>query len=75
MPKLTFPEHFTENVIVYLHRLQYLHVLQESKRYVTHPTAQVQPKFQVTDISPIERQVLGDDYLSHALSSVACHCG
>ena len=38
------------NVIVYLYSAQYLHIPQESKRYLTHPTAQVQLNSQITDI-------------------------
>ena len=31
-------------LIVYLYSAQYLHILQDSKRYLTHPTGQVQRK-------------------------------
>ena len=36
---------------LYFPSVQYLHVLQDPKSYVTYPTAQVQPNSQVTDIS------------------------
>ena len=32
------------NSIVYLYSAQYFHVLQDSKHYLTNPTAQVQPQ-------------------------------
>ena len=31
-------------IIMYLYSAQYLHKLQDSKRYITNPTAQVQPQ-------------------------------
>ena len=31
-------------IIMYLYSAQYLHILQDSKRYLTNPTAQVQPQ-------------------------------
>ena len=31
-------------IIVYLYSAQYLHILQDSKRYLTNPTVQVQPQ-------------------------------
>ena len=36
--------HFIIIIIVYLYSAQYLHILQDSKRYLTNPTAQVQPQ-------------------------------
>ena len=53
--------------IVYLYSAQYLHVLQDSKRYMTHPTVQVQSNSQVTDIPLTGRQRLKDDPLSTSL--------
>ena len=53
--------------IVYLNSAQYLHVLQESKRYMTHPTVQVQSNSQITDIPLTERQRLKDEHLSTSL--------
>ena len=32
------------NMYMYLYSAQYLHILQESKCYLTNPTAQVQPQ-------------------------------
>ena len=55
------------NCIAYLYSAQYLHVLQDSKHYVTHPTTQVQPTSQVTDIPLSERQRLKDDHLSTSM--------
>ena len=52
---------------LYLYSEQYLHVLQDSKRYITHPTVQVQFNFQVTDTPLTERQRLKDDNLSTSL--------
>ena len=43
---------------LYLYSAQYLHVLQDSKRYTTHPTVQVQSNSQITDIPLTERQML-----------------
>ena len=31
-------------IIMYLYSAQYLHILQDSKRYLTNPTVQVQPQ-------------------------------
>ena len=31
-------------IIMYLYSAQYLHILQDSKRYLSNPTVQVQPK-------------------------------
>ena len=31
-------------IIMYLYSAQYLHMLQDSKRYLTNPTVQVQPQ-------------------------------
>ena len=31
-------------IIMYLYSVQYLHILQDSKRYLTNPTVQVQPQ-------------------------------
>ena len=36
---------------MYLHSAQYLHILQDSKRYLTNPTVQVQPQL-IIDYSP-----------------------
>ena len=47
--------------------MQYIHVLQDSKRYITHLTTQVQPNPQVTDIPLTEKQRLKDDQLSTSL--------
>ena len=52
---------------LYLYSAQYLHVLQDSKRYITHSTVQVQFNSQVTDIPLTERQRLKDDHLSTSL--------
>ena len=53
--------------IWFLYSAQYLHVLQDSKDYKTHPTAQVQSNSQITDIPLTERQRLKDDNLSTSL--------
>ena len=53
--------------IVYLYSAQYLHVLQDSKYYMTHPTVQVQSNSYITDIPLTERQRLKDDHLSTSL--------
>ena len=37
-------------IIMYLYSAQYLHILQDSKGYLTNPTVQVQANSQVTDI-------------------------
>ena len=52
------------DIVLYLYSVQYLHVLQDTKRYIIHPTAQVQTNSQVTDIILTERQRLKDDHLS-----------
>ena len=31
-------------IVMYLYSVQYLHILQDSKRYLTNPTVQVQPQ-------------------------------
>ena len=31
-------------IIMYLYSAQYLHILQDSQRYLTNPTVQVQPQ-------------------------------
>ena len=54
-------------VFFYLYSAQYLHILQDSKRYMTHPTAQVQSNSQITDIPLSERQSLKHDHLSTSL--------
>ena len=46
---------------------QYLHILQDSKRYMTHPTVQVHSNSQITDIPLTERQRLKDEHLSTSL--------
>ena len=48
--------------IVYLYSARYLHVLQDSKHYLTCPTVQVQSNSLVTDIPLTERQRLKDDH-------------
>ena len=52
---------------LYLYSVQYLHVLQDSKRYMTHLSVQVQSNSQVTDIPLTETQRLKDDHLSTSL--------
>ena len=37
-------EHFIIIIIMYLYSAQYLHILEDSKRYLTNPTVQVQPQ-------------------------------
>ena len=54
-------------IIMYLYSAQYLHILQDSKCYLTNPTAQVQPKSQVTCIPLTERQGLKGNHLSTTL--------
>ena len=39
-------------IIMYLYSAQYLHILQDSKRYLTHPTVQVQPQLTSNSHSP-----------------------
>ena len=53
--------------VLYLYSTQYFHVLQNSKRCMTHLTAQVQPNSQVTDIPLTETERLKDDHLSTSL--------
>ena len=50
-----------------LYSAQYLCVLQDSKRYMTHPIVQIQFNSQITDIPQTERQGLKDDHLSTSL--------
>ena len=50
-------------ILLYLYSAQYRPVLQDSKRYLTHPAVQVQPDSQDTDIALTERQSLKDDHL------------
>ena len=57
----------TQTIALYRIYLQYLHVLQDSKHYMTHPTAQVHRNSQVTDIPLTERHRLKDDHLSTSL--------
>ena len=52
---------------LYLYSVQYLHVLQDSKHYMTHPTVRVQSNSQITDIPLNERQRVKDDHLSMSL--------
>ena len=40
------------NVCMYLYSAQYLHILQDSKRYLTNPTEQVQPQLTSNSHSP-----------------------
>ena len=54
-------------VFFYLYSVQYLHALQDSKRYVTHSTVQVQLNSQITDIPLPERQRVKDDCLLMSL--------
>ena len=68
----TFPESMAQivvqcNVMSILYSAQYIHVLQDSKHYLTYPTAQVQTKSLITDIPITERQRLKDDHLSPSL--------
>ena len=39
-------------VCMYLYSAQYLHILQDSKRYLTNPTEQVQPQLTSNSHSP-----------------------
>ena len=41
-----------EIIIMYLFSAQYLHILQDSKRYLTNPTVQVQPQLTSNSHSP-----------------------
>ena len=43
---------------------QYLHVLQDSKHYMTHLAVQVESNSQINDIPLTEKQRLKDDHLS-----------
>ena len=52
---------------LYLYSAQYLHLLQDSEGYMTHPTVQVQSDSQFTDIPLTEKQRLKDDHLSTSL--------
>ena len=52
---------------LYLYSVQYLHVLQDSKHYMAHPTVQVQSNSQITGIPQTKRQRLKDDHLSMSL--------
>ena len=54
-------------LFLYLYSAQYLHVLQDSEHYITHPTAQIQTNSPITDIPLTERQRLKDDHLSTSL--------
>ena len=54
-------------IVLYLYSVQYLHIVQDSKHYITNLTAQVQPNSQVTDIPLSERLRLKDDHLSTPL--------
>ena len=47
--------------------MQYLYVVQDSKCYMTHSTAQVQSNSQVTDISLTETKRLKDGHLLMSL--------
>ena len=62
-------------IVLYLYSVHYLHVLQDSKHYMTHPTAQVHPKSQVTDIPLNERQRLKDGHLSRSLRFLSLPLG
>ena len=39
-------------IIMYLYSAQYLHIVQDSKRYLTNPTVQVQPQLTSNSHSP-----------------------
>ena len=39
-------------IIMYLYSAQYLHILQDSNRYLTNPTVQVQPQLTSNSHSP-----------------------
>ena len=60
-------EYVENGLYLYLYLAQYLHVLQDSKSYMTLPTVQVQSNSQITDIPLTERQRLKDDQLSMSL--------
>ena len=60
---------------LYLYSVQCLHVLQDSKHYMTHSTVQVQPNSQITDIPLTERQRLKDDHYQRPSGSLTCHWG
>ena len=55
------------SAVLYLYPVQYLHVLQDSKCYLTYSTVQVQPNSQVTGIPLTEGQRLKDEHLSTSL--------
>ena len=61
------PALLNTNIELFLYSAQYLDVLQDSKRYMTHPIVQIQSNSQVTDIPLTERQRLKDDHLSTSL--------
>ena len=46
------PHEFIIIIIMYLYSAQYLHILQDSKRYLTNPTVQVQPQLTSNSHSP-----------------------
>ena len=52
---------------LFLYSVQDVHILQDSKHYVTHSTVQVQSNSQITDIPLTERQRLKDDHLLTSL--------
>ena len=60
MKLLLYPKAPIFVLYLYLYTAQYFHVLQDSKRYMTHSTVQVQSNSQGTDIPPTERQRLKD---------------
>ena len=64
---LTYWNLFNFVFVLYYTQPQYLDILQETKCYLTHRTAQVQPNSQVTDIPLTERQRLKDEHLSTSL--------
>ena len=43
---------FVVLLCMYLYSAQYLHILQDSKRYLTNPTVQVQPQLTSNSHSP-----------------------
>ena len=47
--------------LLYLYSVQYLHVLQDSKHYMTHLTVQEQSNSEITNIPLTEAQRLKDD--------------
>ena len=54
-------------IVLYLYPVQYLHLLQDSKRKMPHLTTQVEPNSQVSDILITEIQRLKNDHLSMSL--------